>query len=882
MIGRLVTGAIARPLLTIVAAVVIAAAAVAYTATNFAITTDTSRLIAPDVPYRQDEIAFAQAFPQTQGLIVGVVEAETPEATDAAAVRLASALGSRADVFRSVRLPQTSEFLARNGLLLLPLEAVRDRLDALSAQAPLFAALARDPTLFGLSRTLTALLEDGSAAAGAEPLLAALAATVDRTLDGEPQPLSWRAALASDGGSVSTRRIVLAQPVLDFGALEPGATAVDLLRALAADAGLTAANDVSVRLTGPVPLSDDEFATLAENAGLNAALTLLAIAVLLWLALRWARLIAAVLVTLAVGLVATAAAGLALVGELNLISVAFAALFVGLGVDFGIQFAVRYRAERHRNVTVRSAVLGSARGVGFSLTLAAAALLAGFFSFLPTEFRGVSELGLIAGIGMAIAFLASLTLLPALMTVLALPDEPRAVETAALARVDRWIARHRRHVIVATGAVTLAGLPFLLALEFDSNPMNLRSQEVESVATFLDLSRDPATAPNTLQVLVPDVGAVGAMADRLLALSEVDHVTSVLTFLPDDQAEKLALIQAARERIVPALAVAGDGPAATEPETVAALRSAAGALGYAARSTDGAIAATMDTLSAALARLADAPAATQAAAERAVFTNFDVLVQTIGASLSPERITLATLPGDLRADWIAADGRARIEVSPTADANDNAVVQRFADAVRTVAPEASGPPVGITEAGKLIVRAFLEAGLFALAAITVILWIALRNLFHVVLALGPLVLAGIVTLEFASLIGLPLNFANVIALPLMFGVGVAFHIYYLLAWRGGVVDVLASSLTRAIFFSALTTGTAFGSLWASSHPGTASMGQLLAISLVFTLLAAFFVVPAFLGPPPAPTRPPKVARPAKARGSRSREAAAAARPHRSR
>ena len=139
---------------------------------------------------------------------------------------------------------------------------------------------------------------------------------------------------------------------------------------------------------------------------------------------------------------------------------------------------------------------------------------------------------------------------------------------------------------------------------------------------------------------------------------------------------------------------------------------------------------------------------------------------------------------------------------------------------------------------------------WAFIAIFAILYIAMRSVKDVALALGPLALAGVMSLEAAQLLGMSLDFANIIALPLMFAVGVAFHIYYLIAWRKGVADMLASSLTRAIFFSSLTTGIAFGSLCLSSHPGTAGMGKLLAISLFFTLLAAFFIVPAFLGPPP--------------------------------
>jgi predicted RND superfamily exporter protein len=226
-----------------------------------------------------------------------------------------------------------------------------------------------------------------------------------------------------------------------------------------------------------------------------------------------------------------------------------------------------------------------------------------------------------------------------------------------------------------------------------------------------------------------------------------------------------------------------------------------------------------------------------------------VLLDQLRDQLAPQHVTRASLPTDLRAEWVAANGRARIEVSPSGDTGDSGVAADFVAAVRAIAPDATGAPVTIIESGRTVVWSFIEAGLLALAAIFVILVVTLRRPLDVLLTLGPLVIAGIMSLEAASMFGLPLNFANIIALPLMFGVGVAFHIYYIVAWRAGVVDMLASSLTRAIFFSALTTGAAFGSLCLSRHPGTASMGQLLLISLVFTLLAAFIIVPAFLGPP---------------------------------
>ncbi len=852
VLQKIVAASVRRPWLVVAAGLLLTVASAYYAATHFAITTNTEELIASDVPYRQDEIAFAKAFPQTQNLIIAVVEAATPDAADAAAGKLAAALRADPERFPIVRRPDASQFLAANGLLFMPEAALQETLAPLQGAAPLLAALAGDPSLRGLAGAMEGLIKQArspDALAGAAPFLTALNETLGAALEGRREPLSWRGALGDESMAPTggTMRIVLVQPVLDFNAIEPGAASVARLRALAAEAGFGAPDGPSLRLTGPVPLADEEFGTLKENAALNAALTLAAVAFILFLALRSGRLIGAVLATLLVGLVITSAVGLLLVGELNMISVAFAVLFIGLGVDFGIQLSTRYRAERHATGELRPAILRAAQGVGFSLTLAALSLVAGFFSFLPTAFKGVSELGLIAGLGMVIAFSASLTVLPALMTVLRLKPETRPVDTAALAHIDHFIARRRGLVIAATALVTLAGVPFLIAVSFDSNPMNLRSAKVESVSTFLDLSRNPATAPNKLQVLAPSLDDVADLSARLDALPEVDHTVSLVTFVPADQGAKLALIAAARQSLAPAFG-ASKAPAPSDAETVAALRRGAAVLQGAAAHVPGG--APLATLGERFASLAAASPATRALADDAVFAAFPEFIAQLETALSPAApITRETLPADLLADWIADDGRARIEVSPAGDSNDNAVLQRFADAVRTVAPHASGPPIGITEAGDLIVRAFLQAGLFALIAITAILWIALRRILDVVLALGPLVLAGIWTLEFASLIGLHLNFANVIALPLMFGVGIAFHVYYLIAWRNGVSDVLASSLTRAIFFSALTTGTAFGSLWASSHPGTSSMGELLAISLVFTLIAAFVVVPAFLGPP---------------------------------
>jgi predicted RND superfamily exporter protein len=190
-----------------------------------------------------------------------------------------------------------------------------------------------------------------------------------------------------------------------------------------------------------------------------------------------------------------------------------------------------------------------------------------------------------------------------------------------------------------------------------------------------------------------------------------------------------------------------------------------------------------------------------------------------------------------------------VQVLPKGDPDDTAALRDFVSAVISVEPDATGPAVLLYEAGDTIVRAFIEAGIFAILAISLLLWLTLRRISDVLLTLVPLLLATVVTLELCVVFDLPLNFANIIALPLLLGVGVAFKIYYIMAWRRGRTALVQSTLTRAVIFSAMTTATAFGSLWLSNHPGTSSMGKLMALALVCTMAAAVLFQPALMGPP---------------------------------
>jgi uncharacterized protein len=775
----------------------------------------------------------------------------TRELAERATAALADRLALQTKLFRTVRRPDGGAFFNRNGLLFLSVEDLSRAMDDLIAAQPLLGSLSHDPSLRGFMSLLsTGLLgvENGEAKlSDFEKPIAALSKTLEGVLDGNAVPLSWRSLVTGRAEDPrELRRLIIVQPVLDFSALAPGAAASDAIRAAASDLGFVPKNGVRVRLTGPVPLADEEFSTVADGAALNAVLTVGAVVLLLWLALRSPRIIVSILLTVAVGLLCTAAFALAVVGSLNLISVAFAVLFVGLGVDFGIQFGVRYRTERHARGELRTALTATGGSIGRPLALAAASTAAGFYAFLPTDYRGVSELGLIAGTGMFIAFFLSITLLPALIKLVAPRGEISEIGYRFLAPFDQFVTDRRRtilgiFVLMAAGCVVL-----LPSLTFDFNPINLKSPKVESVATLFDLMKDPNTTPNTIDVLAPSLSDAEALSARLSALSEVSQTITLQSFVPDQQQEKLELISDAALLLEETFNPTEVKPEPTDAEnrqalaaTARSLRAAAGA-----KATPGSEAA--NHLAALLDQFATGEKVLRDRATEALVPGLKTLLDQIRLSLTAEAVSPDTLPTELIGDWIGRDGRARIQVFPKGDANDNATLQHFTRAVLAIAPEATGAPISVQESSRTIVHAFQQAGAWALLSITVLLALVLRRIRDVLLTLIPLFLAGLLTLGTCVVIGQPINFANIIALPLLFGIGVAFDIYFVMAWRSGARDILQSSLTRAIIFSALTTATAFGSLWLSNHPGTASMGKLLLISLGWTLVATLLFLPAIL------------------------------------
>ncbi len=826
-----------------------------YSAQHFKVNSDVNALLSNDLPWRQREQAFEKAFHHFDQ-IYAVVQAPTPELAAAATADLTKRLAEdKAHFLDAVNIAGLSYF-AREGMMFMPTDKLKSSLEGVASGAPLIEDLNSDLSLRGL----VAGLEDGLIGVnagktkldGMARVLNAASQTVEAALAGQDPIFSWRALIDGHPPTPGELRGVIAvRPVLDYKSVQPGEVASEALRAIAA--AVLPRYQANVRLTGPVAISDEEFGTIKENALRNGLITGAIVLFILWRALRSWRLIAAVTINIVAGLAFTAALGLALVGSFNLISVYFFVLFVGIGIDFGIQLSVRYRAERHDCDDIEKAISLAGFHFGAPLTLAGFATAAGFLSFLPTDYKGVSELGLIAGFGMLIAFAASVTLLPALIRLVNPPGEPEPMGYAALAPVDEFMSRRRKEILIGTAVVVIAGLPLFHWLKFDFNPLDLNNPSSEAMATYLDLEHDPDAGVNSIQALAPSLAKANSQAERLESMPEVAEVRTLTNFIPTDQDEKLPLIADAAKALDAGLNPKETQAPPTDAENVDALKEAAERLNEAADDahnadqTTGVAAARR--LAAALGKLAAGSADQRRKVQEAMIQPLAIDLAGLRAALLAEKVTQAQLPPEITRDWITPDGRARLSIAPKDTSGSNEALRHFAASVLAVEPDATEGPISILEAGITVVNAFLEAGALALVSIAVLLWLVLRKPGDVALTLIPLITAAVVTLEITVLIGMPLNFANIIALPLLLGVGVAFKIYYIMAWRQGQTDLLQTSLTRAVIFSAATTATAFGSLWFSSHPGTSSMGKLLALSLVCTLAAAVLFQPILMGKP---------------------------------
>ncbi len=847
----------------------------AYAALTMRINSDTVSLVSRDIPAFQNHDRFAALFPNLEHAFLIVIDADSPGRAMDAAEGLERVLLERPDRFDDVYLPGGGEFFERNGLLYRDVADLETFADEIAAIQPLIGELERDPGLANLLSLAQQGLEqvrgDGADAERWSQVLGKIGEATIRVYDEYPLAITWDEILLRGSAiEINTRRIVVAHPILDYGSVLAASAPLRVIREAAEELGLTPDRGVRVRVTGNPVLNYEEMIGIGWDIGVGGVFCFLLVAFVLYRALRSLRLAVASLATLLVGLIWTAAFAAVSVGHLNVVSMSFGILFIGLGVDFCIHLGMRYADLLRKGIGHEAALHEATRSVGSSLPVCSVTTAIGFFVFVPTSFLGVSELGLIAGAGMLVILFLTLTFFPALVSGWLRVDPERELADQVAWQHSAWhaLGRHPRPILWVTAGVTALAAWGAQYARFDSNAVDLRDPGTESVQTFNDLlAQSGLASPWFINLVASDLDGANALAREVEGLDVVDSAVTLASYVPADQEEKLEILEDVAFMLDPTGATRAEAPDSPDvEEQVEAVRELHAFLVEAEIGENGGLLESSmrhlrDQLGAFLERVeADGdPRRALATLEEVLLEDLPGQIDRLRRAASATEVALEDLPPELVSRMIAADGQARVQVFPNQTLRDPDDLREFTEQVQAIDPGGTGIAINLIAFGQACQDSFLQALISAFVVIGLGLLLLWRSVRDTVLVLLPLLIAATCTVGTMVLFGVAFNFANLVVIPLLFGIGVDSGIH--LVHRAKLLDwsketLMGTTTARAVLYSAITTTISFGSLALSSHRGIESLGVLLIFGMAITVLANLVFLPALLDRwRPAPADP---------------------------
>jgi len=835
----------------------LAGASLTYTFSNLGINTDTTDLLSADLPFRQNGIRLENAFPQDSRAILAVVRGSYPEQTRQAVRSLRKLYQAQTTDVESVYTPESSPYFERQALLYLDTKVLEKMAMDITRAQPFLGRMARNNTFAELLGLTGQAIEQKDDALQMElnQLTSRISTAVDNVLQGNGKRISWQNLITTNqSAQASPFGFVLVKPVFDFSDLIPAEKAFKVVRNISRKYELQHPG-VSVRLTGEVALEHEEMESVSQGMGIAGVVSLVLVCTALLWGLHSASLAIATLVALIIGLILSAGFATLAVGHLNLISIAFAVLYVGLGVDYAIHISLRFEDYINSNIPTEEAVLRSIRSVGPSIILCTLTTSVGFYAFVPTAYQGVSELGIISGTAMFIGLFVTLTLLPALLVTLPIKLKPLKTTESKSANECSLPIRHAKLIRFGSFLIALVGLWVLTQVSFDFDPISLRNQQTESVTTFRELLKEKEYSPLAISVLASNRQDAVEKTLKLERLAVVDNVLSIVDFIPIDQDEKLDIIVELDESLGSSLAnfpSPGKVDVSEQSNSISKLLSVIN--NRLQSDLTESVRQSLLTLQRQLEKLAiqlrvansDEQNSLLTAVQNNLLATLPETIASLSVALQAIPITqISQLPVDLRKRWISRDGVHRLWVTPKKDLNELENLKEFVSEVQSLEPQAADLPVFYAESGKEVVKAFQQALVYAISAITLISLLVLRNIRETVLVLIPLFVASVLTGAATVIFDNPFNFANIIALPLLLGLGIDSAIHVVFRMRNGQQNILRTSTARGVFFSSLTTAASFTSLAFIPHAGTASLGFLLTIGITLTLFCTLIILPAF-------------------------------------
>ena len=797
-----------------------------YYAVSFGrINSDLDSLIRPseDLKWFVDNEHYKQQFPYFEQTAVLVVSGGNAGEVDRVAAMLKQRLTADAQ-FQSVFAPGVSDFVLNHKHYFLEVSELQQWVQGIEYAYGPALRLADDA---GVVNFLLVVADHLRANRGLPlPGLLASGANSIRSSD-QDSGLALLPPL-SDPDVATHYQLVVVQGVQDLTQQLPNELIVRQLRDVITTLDLP--SGVEVRLTGEVALAHEEIQAALNGVGLAGVVSIVLLALILGFGIRSVGFVAAIFAMLAAGVILTLALAVLVVGAFNTLSLIFVVMFFGLGVDFAVHFGLRVR-ESQQTLSRRAALKLAAHDVGPALLLCMLTSSIAFLAFVPTDYVGLAELGLISAMGMVVAFLLSITLLPALLS----------HTNLRRARPDRFnldiFALPTVPTLIGFGVFVLASSWFAKDLTFDYSVLAMRDADTQGMQAFLELQEAGITTDYSISVLVDQKDAL-ELTSQLKQLDSVGSTTSPGDLVPRDQAEKFTLVQSVAERF---RSIDEVYPGAlTDPEDLAS------AVAYLKQSLPFARAEDRQSLVTLLASLSRFNEPQLARSNQQLETNLREALSQLQSRLRLPPFALDDLPPELKQRFISANGEYLIAVQPAEKLGNREETTRFIRSVSAVAPNVAGRSVVEWGVGALVVEAFAKAVGFSLIGILILLMVYFRRLSLAMLVLLPVVVSLLGTFAICELTGLSLNMANILVVPLILGLGVDTGIHVVHRATNGVDRLYSSSTARAVVISALTTIGTFFSLSFSPHLGAASIGVLLTVAISLLVVVTFVLLPTLI------------------------------------
>ena len=889
-----VTGKIFRfvssyPRAIVVVSLLLSLVSVLYTRHSMEYLTGRDDLMPKNRPFYLNNAAYNREFGAPDDIVV-VIESGDREQAALFGERLEKALRKETGLFSDIFFPGGLPFFRKNGLLFMPLADIQTLKKNLLMAKPVLKALSAAPSVQTLFTFLTAEIDGwlaGDRISAAEQARLARIVFMLEKLDvgftsfskGGMANLSLEGFFLGSGDGresafarAGKMQILTITPVRKVDSFVPAEEAIPTVRReLAALKKLPEFAGVTAGLTGVPVLEHEEMTTSQRDITLATAVSLVLTVLLLLAAFRGLAAMLAAMISLGVAICLSFGFATLVVGHLNILSMVFAIMLIGIGIEYGIQVVLRYKEELALGTGREAAVgLGLNRNI-WAIVMAAATVAAAFLTFVATDFKGISELGIIAGGGVAICVLVTFTVLPALLVIMARRKQvgdaaPAAPCTAGQpasgvfrSRFKKLLFGHPRAVLGITAALVLASFYPAARMGFDYNLMNLQARGLESVAYAYKLMRSSENSGYFAVTMADSVDDVRSLAKRLEALPEVDHVVSLLTFIPDRQQEKLAELADLRRELEEVKPVPYEEdlkvmelPVVFETfrNSVEKLKTALSGAGQREAKPVGTFLATLDRFFSSLEKEKDRNAVGMLRDfQGGMFASLPGKIGMLKESLNASPVTKADIPEELRKRFVGKSGKYALQIAPKKEIFDREPLEAYLKAVRSVAPAAAGEPVMVYESMTIMRDSYKSAFIYAFIAIVLILLVAFRSILYAAIGLVPLVVGLLFMIAGMWICGISFNSANIIVLPLILGIAVDSGIYIINRFRREdetAVEVVTRSTGLGVVYNTLTIMASFGALMVAHHQGVFSIGAVMSLGMIACQFAFILVLPAIL------------------------------------